>query len=151
MLRSLVAVILGVVFAVVVVFAVEFAGHAAFPTPNIGTADCSDPETYADKTAAIACTAAAPFASKAAIVAGWFLGAFFGGIVSLLIGRRWAPLAWIVAATIFIFSVTNFFLFPHPVWMMAGSVFAALFGGLFAIAALGAKYERPVEKPQLDI
>ena len=146
MLRSIISVVAGIVAASLVVFVAETAGHRMFPTPEVSGYDCSDPDTYRAKEAARTCIAATPANAKAAVVLGWFLGAFAGGIVALLIGGRWAPLAWIVAATIFLFSVMNFFAFPHPVWMMAGAVFAALLGGFGATAVMGAKFARAPAK-----
>lgn len=143
MLRSIIAVVVGILVAVVAVFSVEMAGHSLFPTPDLGAADCSNPETYRDRQAAVACTAATPLYAKIAVVVGWFLGALAGGAAALAIGRKWAPLAWVVAATILLLSVSNFVMFPHPVWMMAGSVLACALGGSAAVSLMRAGWRGP--------
>ena len=142
MLRSIIAVVIGIVAASLVVFCAEMTGHRLFPTPDVGEHACGEPETYSAKEAATACIAATPMNAKIAVVVGWFLGAFAGGVIALLIGGKWAPLAWIVAGVIFLLSVSNFFMFPHPIWMMAGAVFAALLAGFGATAVMGAKFTR---------
>jgi hypothetical protein len=143
MLKSIIAVIAGVVAGALVVFGVEMLGYQLFPTPDVAGYACSDPATYKVKAGMAACMAVVPVSAKANVVGGWFLGALIGGMVALLIGGRWTPLAWIVAATIFLLSATTFFMFPHPLWMIAGAVFASLLGGFLATKLLGAKFTRP--------
>jgi hypothetical protein len=138
MLRNIIAAVAGVLVATLVIFVAETIGHGVFPTPSIESASCADPATYKDKGLAAACVAALPLGAKLAVVAGWFLGVVAGGIAALLVGKRWAPLAWIVAATIFLLCVVNFASMPHPVWMMVGAVFSALIGGWLAIKFVGA-------------
>ena len=145
MLRSIIAVVIGIVAASLVVFCAEMGGHRLFPTPDVAGHACREVETYSVKEAASACIAATPMNAKVAVVVGWFLGAFVGGVAALLIGGKWAPLAWIVAGVIFLLSVSNFLMFPHPVWMIAGSVFAALLAGFGATAIMGAKFTRPAK------
>ncbi len=139
MLRSIIAIVVGVVVATAVIFVSEQIGRRLFPAPAIGV-DMSDPEAWKDQETAAAYMSAVPFQAKAAVVIGWFLGTLAGGIAALMIGARSAPLAWIVAATIFLFSVSNFLAFPHPLWMIAG---APLAGGAVAIAAMRGTYVRP--------
>ncbi|NWG71684.1 MAG: hypothetical protein HXY23_08780 [Parvularculaceae bacterium] len=143
MLRSILAVVLGIVAASVVVFAAEMVGHALYPTPSSEGHDCRSPKTYNDQAAAAACVAATPFEAKVAVVVGWFLGVLIGGVVAALVGRRWAPLAWVVAVVIFLFCLVNFSALPHPAWMIAASVFAVLFGGFCATSFTGAKFALP--------
>ncbi len=142
MLRSLIAVIAGVVLGVVVVKGVEMVGMAVFPPPDLGI-DFSNPETLKDREAMGRFIQAVPPGGKIAVVLGWFLGALGGGVTALLIGRKWSPLGWIVAGAIFLLSVTNFFAFPHPLWMVAGAVFSALLGGFGATALTGSKFAPP--------
>ncbi len=92
--------------------------------------------------------ASLPFGAKFAVLVAWFTGAFGGGATATLIGRRWAPAAWVVAMTILLFAASNFTAFPHPLWMMVGSVPATLLGGWLAILATGAGYGRPPSPPK---
>jgi hypothetical protein len=146
MMKSVIAVVLGVVCAALIVFGAEAAGHMLFPSPDIGIA-CAEPETSKSKDSASACMAALPAAAKLAVVAGWFLGSLGGAIVSLLIGGRWAPLAWITAGTILLLTLVNFSAFPHPAWMLAAGVAAPILGGFCAIALAKARYARAVAAP----
>ncbi len=148
MLKSIIAIVVGIVVASLVVFGVEMAGHRLFPTPDVAGHACREVETYSVKEAAAACIGATPIYAKIAVVVGWLLGALIGGVAALAVGGKWAPLAWIVAGTIFFLSVTNFVMFPHPVWMMAGAVVAAVLGGLGATRLMGATYAKPAAKPK---
>lgn len=143
MLRSIIAVVVGIVVASLAVFAAEMVGHRLYPTADVAGYACSEVDTYKVKEAAAACIAATPIGAKIAVVVGWFLGAFLGGVAALMIGRRWTPLAWIVALVIFLLSVMNFIAFPHPIWMMAGALVAAVLGGFGATAVMSAKTAPP--------
>lgn len=131
MLRSILAVLFGVIAGAFLVFLSERVSHMLFPIPA-----GFDPT----KPGAIA---ALPFGAKAAVVIAWFAGAFGGGAVASLIARRWAPAVWIVAATILLFAMTNFSAFPHPLWMVIASAPAAGLGGYFAVRLTGARCGRP--------
>ena len=61
-----------------------------------------------------------PIASKFGVIGVWFVGAFFGAGLSSLIGKRWAPASWVVAATMALFAVSNFAADPAPLWMTVG-------------------------------
>lgn len=143
MLRSILAVVAGVLVAAALVFAAEAAGHRLYPTPAIGAVDCGSKAAYAEKASAAVCVAATPAGAKLAVVAGWLLGAFGGGVAAALIGRKWAPLPLLVAATILLLCIVNFFAFPHPLWMIALAVLAAPLGGFGAVAATGARFGPP--------
>lgn len=146
MLRSIIAVVIGVFVATAIIFAAEQAGHRIFPPAAIGAIDCSNSSTYADKTSAAVCIAATPLGAKVAVVVGWFLGALIGGVAAVSIGRKWAALAWVVAATVFVLCIFNFIAFPHPAWMIAGAVLAALLGGFGATSLTGARFAPPGSK-----
>lgn len=131
MLRSVLSVLFGVLTGAAIVFAVERISHGLFPIP--AGFDPTKPEAIAGL----------PFGAKASVVFAWFFGAFGGGVVAALIARRWAPAAWIVAATMLLFAMTNFSAFAHPLWMMIASAPAAALGGYLAVKITGARYGRP--------
>jgi hypothetical protein len=135
MIRSVIGVILGVLVGSVLVFVVESFGHRFFPAP--AGFDPTDP----------AAVKSLPFATKFTVIVAWFAGAFGGGAAAALAGRRWAPAVWVVAATVFLFAVTNFTSYPHPLWMMLASAPATLLGGWLAVKATGADYHRPPAPP----
>lgn len=136
MLRSIIGVLVGVIVGAFLVLIVEGVSHAMFPPP--GNFNPNDPGAVA----------ALPFASKAMVLLAWLVGAFGGGGAASLIARRWAPAAWVVAVTILLFAATNFTAFPHPMWMMIGSVPATLAGGWLAVVATRAGYGKPPSAPK---
>lgn len=142
MLRSVLAVIAGVVVGSLAVFAFEFVGHAAFPAAV--AIDKTNPEQLR-RLAEIT-----PLGAKLFVVAGWFAGAFVGGVVALLIAKRWAPVAWVVAASFLGLTATNFAAIPHPVWMEIGAVVVCALGGALSIVLLRGQYgppPQPSKKP----
>ena len=135
MLRSVLAVLFGVIGGAGIVFVAELVSHGLYPVPE--GFDPTKPEAIA----------ALPFGAKAAVVVAWFAGAFGGGVIAALIAERWAPAAWVVAATILLFAGTNFSAFPHPPWMMIASLPATLIGGWLAVVVTRARYGRPPAAP----
>jgi hypothetical protein len=85
-------------------------------------------------------------AGRIALVIGWYAGILGGGAAALFMGRRWAPVAWVVAITLFAFIAIQI---PQPWWMMAGAVVAALAGGFAAIKLMKGSYARPVMTPKI--
>lgn len=131
MVRSALAVLLGVVIGAMLVFIVERAGHAFFPAPK-----GFDP-------ASATAVAALPFAAKLSVLAAWFAGALGGGAAAALVARRWAPAAWVVALTILLLAGTSLAAIVHPLWMAIGAIPATLLGGWLGVLLTGARYGRP--------
>lgn len=140
MLRSVLAVVAGVVVGSVLVFAVETVGHLLWPSRI--AIDAADPEQMRRL------VAATPLGAKIAVVLSWFAGALGGGVLAVLLARRWAPVAWIVAATIFCLAAANFVAVPHPLWMQAGAVVASLAAGFLAVRMTRAQYVPPPPAPR---
>ncbi|MFN0024527.1 MAG: hypothetical protein ACKVS5_11600 [Parvularculaceae bacterium] len=131
MVRSVFAVIAGIFAGAILVFVIERAGHAFFPAPP-----------GFDPTAPGA-IASLPFQSKFSVLIAWFAGALGGGIVAALASRRWAPTAWIVAATILLLAGTSLASIDHPPWMALGSIPATALGGVLAIKLTRGRYGAP--------
>ncbi|MEX0645084.1 MAG: hypothetical protein WD076_07225, partial [Parvularculaceae bacterium] len=85
----------------------------------------------------------APIGAKIAVLVAWFAGIIAGGAAALYIGRRWAPVAWVVAAALFGMAIVTMIQIPHPIWMMLGSVVATLAGGYASIKLMNGTYARP--------
>jgi hypothetical protein len=136
MLRSITSVLVGVVLGAMLVFIVQLFAHQIFPAPE--GFDATNPDAIR----------ALPFATKFSVLVSWCAGAFGGGGAAALISRRWAAATWVVAATILLFAATNFSAFPHPVWMMIGSIPATALGGYLAILVTGARYGKPPQGPK---
>jgi len=139
MLRNILGVTAGVLAGALLVFAVEMVGHALFPAPAV---DFSDPQKARSAIAAL------PLATKLSVVVAWFAGAFGGGAVAALIAKRWAPVAWVVAATIFLLSASSLMAIPHPWWMSVAAALAAGLGGYLAVRVTGARYGAPAAGPR---
>lgn len=135
MLRSIGAVIAGVLAGACVIFVVEGAGHIIFPTPE--GVNLKDPAGLK------AIMSFIPLGAKLSVIIAWFAGVFAGGVVSLFIGLRWAPIAWLVAGTLFAMAALSMTQIPHPWWMMFGAVAATIFGAVGAIGVLKADYKKP--------
>lgn len=135
MLRSVLAVLAGVILGSLIVFMCESAGHRLWPIK--GGVDVHNPAQLRNL------VAATPFGAKLAVVFGWFAGTFTGAALALVIARRWAPVAWVVAMTFFGLTVSNFAAIPHPVWMQLAAVVTCASAGALAVKALRGRYGPP--------
>ncbi len=131
MIRSIIAVLAGVVVGAILILIVEGAGHLMIPPPP--GFDLANPDSVKS----------VPVAAKVAVLAAWFVGSFGGGAAASIIARRWAPAAWVVAATIFLLSAVTMAEIPHPGWMMAGAIAVIALGGFLAVKATNGNYGRP--------
>jgi hypothetical protein len=123
MLRSILAVLIGVVVAWITVSLFEFASMHAFPPPP--GIDVHDPQQLA------ALIAQMPFAALALVLAGWIVGALDGGLVAAWISKRRMP-AIAVGILVMLGALLMVAMVPHPLWMSIAGVLlpvpAALFG-----------------------
>lgn len=140
MLRSVLGVVAGIIAGSIIVFVVESLGHGLFPTPI--AIDKTDPEQMKRL------VAVTPLGAKLFVVFGWFAGAFGGGIAALIVARRWAPVAWVVAASFLGLSAMNFVAIPHPLWMQASAVVVCALAGALAVLAMRGRYGAPPTAPK---
>lgn len=121
--RGLLAVIGGLVVAMLVIAGVEAIGHAIFPPPEgLDLNRVEDQRQIMD---------AMPFEAKLVVVLAWFLGSLAGACAAIAIARRVLP-AWIVAVAIACLGLWTTQLFPHPDWMLASAVVLPLVAVLVA-------------------
>lgn len=127
MIRSLFAVVVGVIIGLTTARFVEGAGLALAGGGQIGPQQ----------------TAALTLGYQVVLVAGWGAGAFAAAASALLIAGRWAPLGGLAAGTIFLAAVIAQFEagLGWPVWL--ASALATALGGYAAIALLGATRAHP--------
>ena len=112
-LRTALAIVVGVMVAAIVVFAMEGLGHDLFPPP--ADLDLSNPQDQARLMATM------PLAAKLMVVLAWFLGALGGSAAAIAVVRK--PLAgWIVATVMVALSLWTTQMLPHPAWMVACAV-----------------------------
>jgi predicted naringenin-chalcone synthase len=121
--RKVVAVVAGLVVAMLVVMIAEGAGHAIFPPPE--GLDITKPEDQARLMEVI------PLGAKIAVVVAWFLGATAGAATAMTLGKDAMP-GWIVGLVLVALSLVTTQMFPHPLWMMVAAVALPLAGVLVA-------------------
>ena len=124
MLKKLLGTIAGIFIAAIMVGLIESLGHVIFPPP--AGVDLKDPETLSQIMHII------PVGAKIAVLVAWFLGAFMGGWVALLI-TKWNMSAWIVALFMLAGSLYSLITIPHPVWMAIAAVIIPFVAAVLAI------------------
>ena len=110
MLRTLLAIVAGLITAMLVIFGVEAAGMLLFPPPAGMPLD-----TEADLARRVAMSSPT---AKAWLVFGWALGSFVGAWVAARISRQHRRIA-ALAVGLFIVAgtVMNAVAIAHPLWM----------------------------------
>ena len=110
-LRSILAVLLGIVVGMLVVMAGDALVGRLFPlAPGV---DPNDPTSLAQAIAAM------PIAALLMLLVGWVTAAAVGaGVAARLARRAPVPHGLIVAAIILAATVANLILIPHPTWML---------------------------------
>lgn len=112
MLRTILAVIAGVIAGGVATALFEALGHWLYPLPEGLVLDPSDPEGFRANLAAV------PDINRLAVVLAWGGGAFVAGFVTAAVATaRHIPLALITGGGLLFAGVTNLILVPSPFWM----------------------------------
>jgi undecaprenyl pyrophosphate phosphatase UppP len=132
-LRSILAVAVGAVVSIVVIFGMEMANFIVY-RPNDGKSISEKmTEMKEDPQAAKAFIESLPTSAMVAVVVAWVVGAFLGGGVSAWIAGRWQVLhAGIIGAVVLAGVVVNSFQmksqydFSHPDWMIVAGLLLPL-------------------------
>lgn len=111
--RLIIGVVVGVIVAGLIVFAVELLGHSIYPPPP--GIDVTNPADLKRLMAVM------PFEAKLFVVVGWFLGAIGGAFVANRIARSHRA-GWIVAVIVILLSTYSLVTIPHPIWMIITAV-----------------------------
>ncbi len=136
MLRTILAVIAGLIVAMLLIFALESISLMLFPPPP-----GMKLETEADIAQLVALSSTG---QKAWVVFGWALASFVGGWIAALISRRHRRVAaGAIGVLIVIGTVMNATAIPHPLWMNALGVLLPI-----PLALLGARLATP--RPRID-
>lgn len=88
---------------------------------------------------------------QAGLVLGYLFGAFTAAALALLIGKRWAPLGWLGAATVFFAAGITLLTFKLPLLLWPASAVATLAGGWLAVKLLKAQSQYPHASPKEKI
>ncbi|MBI1392088.1 MAG: hypothetical protein GC152_05030 [Alphaproteobacteria bacterium] len=130
MLRSLCAVLIAVILGLTLARFIEGMGSAALgldPGPGPMTDDRSGKTQLSSGMAGV-------------LLASWWISAFVASCTSLLIGGRWAPLAWLAATCISFNAIISLLAVAAPWWIWPGGVASAAIGGYLGIRAFGGTY-----------
>ena len=113
-MRSLAAVVAGLVTAFAVMLVVEAIGHSIYPPPP--GLDPMTPEGMAGIVAQL------PLGALLFVLAAYLSGAFAGGAVACKVarGRMTAPV--VLGTMLTVGALLNVITIPHPLWMSALSV-----------------------------
>lgn len=122
MLRSLIAVIAAILVGLVTAKFVEGAGRAGL---------------------GLDATAPTAGAYQVVLLAGWGLGAFAAAATANLIGRRWAALGWLAAASVFLEASVAMISYKLSWLLWPGTVIAIFAGGYLAARLLRAEFAYP--------
>ena len=122
--RRIVGIVIGIVTAMIVVSVVEAIGLRIFPPPaDINLSNAADLQRLIETM---------PAAGKSMVLAAWFLGAFIGGWVALII-TQWRMSPWIICTVIIAGGIWSMVMIPHPAWMMAAGVALPLLAALLVL------------------
>lgn len=129
-MRTVLAVIAGLVSGSIVVSICEWLSHRVYPLPPL---DLNDP------VALRAAIATLPLAALILVVVGWTVGTYAGARVGVAVAvTRKARAAWWVGALFLLATAANLSMIPHPTWMaVAGPA------GVIAAAWLASRSAAP--------
>lgn len=129
--RKILAMIGGVIFAGLVVFAVQKLGHQVYPPPeNLDTKNLEAMKAY---------VASLPMGAMLFVLLSYVVGTFAGGWLATKIARvpqMHVPLT--VGGIQLFFGIINLVMIPHPLWFAIASVLVFL-----PAAYLGGKLGKP--------
>ncbi len=141
MLRSLAALLVAVLVGLTAAKFVESAAFAAFDLPPIG-------ESAASKVGGAPGKPAVSPAAAGVLTLSWLAAAFVAAGLALAIGRRWAPLGWLAAATIGFNAIVSLLGASAPFWVWPGGLLVSAAGGFLAVTAFRARYDYPAAAPK---
>ena len=128
-LRSLGAVLVGAIVAVIAITAIEAVNHAVYPLPD--GFDSNDPEALK------AAMTRMPLGAKIFVLVGWGSGTLLGAWVAARLASRFRLLHGMVVGVLFLASgIACMVMIPSPVWFWIAGVAlflpAAYVGGKLA-------------------
>ena len=119
-MRTVLATIIGLFVGFLLIATIEMCGHAIWPPP--AGLDPADPESikqYIDQI---------HVGNFILMALGHLIGALIGGLIGFYIAKSERIPGFIVVGLVFLATVINLLLIPHPIWFMAldlGSVVIA--------------------------
>jgi hypothetical protein len=125
--RSIIAILAGIILAMVTITVVQMLGHQIYESP--AGLDLND------KAAIAAYMEKMPIGAMLMVLLAYMAGAFLGGLLAARLAPRKPILhAMIIGGVLLIAGIANFIMLPHPVWFFIVSVISyflfAYLGGL---------------------
>lgn len=128
MLRTILAIITGIIAGMVVIALVETLGHMVFPPPE--GVNLKDPEALKSIMHTI------PLGAKLSVLIAWGLGVFAGASLARRFSEGASFASWVVGAVLLAFAGVTMVQIPHPIWMVIGAFVVTLAGIMGANAAV---------------
>ncbi|OBP15107.1 hypothetical protein A5320_06875 [Rheinheimera sp. SA_1] len=117
LLKKILALVIGLVVCVATVAVLEQVNHSLFIPTSASTADAHDPSV------ATAFMKNLPVAAYLMVLFAWLAGTAFGiTAASLLIKRVSRLFVPIITGVMLLSTIANFYLLPHPTWLMIAAV-----------------------------
>lgn len=132
MKRKILAVVLGVIAAVVVIIAIEALGHSLYPLPE--GLDITDSEAMR------AYVKTLPVAALLIVMAAWIIATLIGGLLACLVARE-TPFIYsaIIGGLVLLGTIINLMSLPHPLWFSITSVLAII-ATIFITGLIGSSF-----------
>lgn len=136
LLRTTLALLAGVVVTFFTISAVEQLGHIFYRAPaGLDWQDSSAVSAYLKQL---------PAGALLLVLAGWLLGIFTGlTAATMLAGRCRGRFALAIGSLVFLGAVSNFYLLPHPLWLMVLSLTMIPLVSVFCWWALKKRFGHP--------
>lgn len=124
-LKKILALVVGLVICVGTVALLEQLNHSLFIPASASTADSHDPSV------ATAFMKNLPVAAYLMVLFAWLAGTAFGiAAASLLIRRVSRLFVPVITGIMLLSTIANFYLLPHPTWLMIAAVVLIPFTGI---------------------
>ncbi len=121
MLRSIIAIVIGVLVGMLVIGMIKACGHVIYPQPEGFGKMIMDPDVT--RQAKFEAIQALPIGALVAVLIAWMSGAFIGGGTAAAIASCCRGLhAGIIGALVLLASVMMMMMVPHPDWMILGGL-----------------------------
>ncbi len=132
MIRKIIAIVVGLVVAIFLVWVIQRLGHSLYPPPQ--GLDFADPEQLKNYIQSL------PVGAFLIVIAAYAVGAYTGGLTACLIARdKPLMLAAIIGAFVLAGTLLNVMTIPHPAWFTIAAVLSIIAAAWLASLRFGAK------------
>ena len=130
--RKILAVVFGIVVAVVLIIAIEALGHAVYPVPD--GLDLTDPKALQ------AYVMDAPVAALLFVLGAWLVATLVGGLLACFIAKE-SPLVYsaIIGGLVLLGTIINLMSIPPPTWFSITAI-SAIIATIFVTSRLGSSF-----------